>query len=155
MALPSSLFTPTSFNWFGGKGGGNTSDWVDYNTSDLFQTMLGLNSTADPALHSGSLQPLAVDPAASSSVREKVALGYVMLQFKGDIGGLPLAVNTGVRVEDTNFTSSGQGQTVLVVDDNADTRVVVRWMLERVFLAETDSRAERVGERAAGHVHGA
>jgi TonB-dependent receptor len=125
VALPSSLFTPTNFNWFGGKGGGNTSDWVDYNTSDLFQTMLGLNSTADPALHSGSLQPLAVDPAASSSVREKVALGYVMLQFKGDIGGLPLAVNTGVRVEDTNFTSRGQGQTVLSAKPNGTGQNVI------------------------------
>lgn len=125
VALPSSLFTPTNFNWFGGKGGGNTSDWVDYNTSDLFQTMLGLNSTANPALHSGSLQPLAVDPAASSSVREKVALGYVMLQFKGDIGGLPLAVNTGVRVEDTNFTSSGQGQTVLSAKPNGTGQNVI------------------------------
>lgn len=125
VVLPSSLFTPTNFNWFGGKGGGNTSDWVDYNTSDLFQTMLGLNSTADPALHSGSLQPLAVDPAASSSVREKVALGYVMLQFKGDIGGLPLAVNTGVRVEDTNFTSRGQGQTVLSAKPNGTGQNVI------------------------------
>jgi TonB-dependent receptor len=87
--------------------------------------MLGLNSTADPALHSGSLQPLAVDPAASSSVREKVALGYVMLQFKGDIGGLPLAVNTGVRVEDTNFTSRGQGQTVLSAKPNGTGQNVI------------------------------
>jgi TonB-dependent receptor len=125
VALPSSLFTPTTYNFFGGKAGGNTANWVDYNTTDLFQTMLGLNSTADPALHSGSLQPLVADQAASSSVREKVALGYVMVQFKGDIGGLPLAINTGVRVEDTNFSSAGQGQTVLSAKPNGTGQNVI------------------------------
>jgi TonB-dependent receptor len=116
--LPPNLFTPTHFNFFGGAAGGNTADWVDLNANQLYQTMLGLNSTADPAAHSGSLLPFAVDPAASSAVKEKVALGYVMLQFKGDLGDLPIAVNAGVRFEDTHFTSTGAGQTVLSAKPN-------------------------------------
>ncbi|MBW6526487.1 TonB-dependent receptor [Sphingomonas sp. RHCKR7] len=118
VVLPSSLFTPTDYNWFGGRAGGNTSDWVKYDTGQLYQTMFDLNSTADPALHNGSLGPIRVDPAGSSEVREKVAFGYVMLEFKGDLGALPLAVNAGVRVEDTRFTSTGAGQTVVSAQPN-------------------------------------
>ena len=125
VVLPSSLFTPTNFNFFGGKAGGNTANWVDYNADALFQAMIGLNSTADPALHSGSLMPLAVDPAASSSVKEKVGLGYVMVQFKGEVAGMPLAINTGVRFEDTNFTSNGAGQTVLSAKPNGTGQNVI------------------------------
>ncbi|RZF65443.1 TonB-dependent receptor [Sphingomonas populi] len=116
--LPSTLFTPTTFNFFGGRAGGNTANWVDYDADKLFQTMLGLNGTADPSLHTGSLSPLVVDPAASSQVKEKVALGYLMFEYKGALGDLPLAINTGVRVEDTNFSSSGAGQTVLSAKSN-------------------------------------
>ncbi|MFX8327833.1 hypothetical protein ABTL71_19425, partial [Acinetobacter baumannii] len=50
--VPSSVFSPTSYNFFGGAAGGNTANWVDYNAQNLGQTMIGLNSTADPALHS-------------------------------------------------------------------------------------------------------
>jgi TonB-dependent receptor len=125
VVLPSSLFTPTHFNFFNGAEGGNTADWVDYNTDELFQTLVGLNTTADPSLHSGSLLPIVQDPAASSSVTEKVALGYLMFQFKGDLGSLPLAVNTGVRFEDTNFTSKGFGQTVLSAKPNGTGQNVI------------------------------
>ena len=125
VVLPSGLFTPTNFNFFGGAAGGNTADWVDYDTDKLFQTMIGLNSTADPALHSGSLVPIAVDPAASSAVKEKVALGYLMFQFKGDLGALPLAINAGVRFEDTNFTSTGAGQTVVSAKPNGTGQNVI------------------------------
>ena len=123
--LPSNLFTPTHFNFFGGAAGGNTADWVDYDTDKLFQAMLGLNSTADPALHSGNLAPVVVDPAASSAVKEKVALGYLMFQFKGDLGTLPIAINAGVRFEDTHFTSNGQGQTVLSAKPNGTGQNVI------------------------------
>ena len=125
VVLPSNLFTPTHFNFFGGAAGGNTADWVDYDADKLFQAMVGLNSSADPALHNGSLLPIQQDPAGSSSVKEKVALGYVMLQFKGDLGELPLAVNAGVRIEDTNFTSSGFGQTVLSAKPNGTGQNVI------------------------------
>jgi TonB-dependent receptor len=54
-----------------------------------------------------------------------VALGYLMFQFKGDLGSLPLAVNTGVRFEDTNFTSKGFGQTVLSAKPNGTGQNVI------------------------------
>ena len=123
--LPSSLFTPTTYNFFGGAAGGNTSNWVDYNAANLFQTVIGLNGTADPKLHGGSLLPIVQDPAASSSVKEKVALGYLMAEFKGDLGSLPIAINTGVRIEDTDFSSAGAGQTVLSAKPNGTGQNVI------------------------------
>ena len=118
VVTPSGIFTPTTYNFFGGAAGGNASNWVDYNAQNLFQTLVGLNSTADPALHSGSLLPIIQDPAASSSVKEKVALGYLMFEYKGELGSLPIAINTGARIEDTSFNSNGAGQTVLSAKPN-------------------------------------
>jgi TonB-dependent receptor len=123
--LPASLFTPTSYNIFGGRGGGNATNWVDYNTNALFDEMLTLNNTADPALHNGSLMPIIQDPAASSSVAEKVGTAYLMTEFNAHLGSMPLAVNTGFRVEITRFTSEGAGQTVLSAHPNGTGQNVI------------------------------
>ncbi|MDB6008096.1 MAG: TonB-dependent receptor, partial [Gammaproteobacteria bacterium] len=123
--LPASLFTPTNYNIFGGRGGGNATNWVDYNTNALFNELLALNTTANPALHSGSLLPIVADPAASSSVAEKVATAYLMNEFHGHLGTMPLAVNTGFRVEITHFTSDGAGQTVLSAHPNGTGQNVI------------------------------
>ena len=53
------------------------------------------------------------NPAASSSVEEKVGTAYLMTEVHGHLGSMPLAINTGFRVEITNFTSDGAGQTVV------------------------------------------
>ncbi|SFN70806.1 TonB-dependent receptor [Sphingomonas sp. OK281] len=116
--LPAGLFTPTNFNFFGGKGAGNTNDWVDFDADKLYETMLGLNATSSPSARNGDLDGIVGNPAGSSKVREKVSLGYVMIEFKGDLGSMPLAVNTGVRVEDTNFSSAGTGQTIVSAQGN-------------------------------------
>ena len=123
--LPSSLFTPTHYNLFGGRGGGNATNWVDYDTNALFDTMQKLNSTADPTLHSGPLGPIVPDPAASSSVEEKVGTAYLMTELHGHLGSMPLAVNTGFRVEITNFTSDGAGQTVVSARPNGTGQNVI------------------------------
>lgn len=123
--LPASLFTPTNFNLFGGRDGGNASNWVDYDTNALFDQLLALNATADPTAHSGSLLPIVADPAASSSVEEQVETAYFMAEFNGHLGALPLAVNAGVRVENTNFTSRGAGQTVLSARPNGTGQNVI------------------------------
>jgi TonB-dependent receptor len=125
VVLPASLFTPTNYNIFGGRGGGNTTNWVDYNANALFDELRILNNTADPALHSGSLQPIAYDPAASSSVSEKVGTAYLMTELKGHVGTMPLVVNTGFRVEITSFTSDGAGQTVLSAHPNGTGQNVI------------------------------
>jgi TonB-dependent receptor len=60
-----------------------------------------------------TFEPGVPDPAGSSNIEEKVNIGYFMADLKNDIAGMPLTVNVGVRVEDTNYTSSGASQTVL------------------------------------------
>lgn len=123
--LPSALFKPTHFNFMGDSGVTTTADWVDYNTNDLIAAMKVANTSANPALHSGSYTDPAPDPAASSSVEEKVKLGYVMTEYKGDLGAMPIAINTGVRIESTDFTSSGAGQTVLSAVPNGTGQNVI------------------------------
>jgi len=125
VVLPASLFTPTHYNIFGGRGGGNATDWVDYDANALFNELVALNSTANPALHNGSLMPIVPDPAASSSVSEKVGTAYLMAELKGHVGSMPLAVNTGFRVEITSFTSDGAGQTVLSAHPNGTGQNVI------------------------------
>src|SRR4051812_45439608 len=112
--LPASLFRVTHFDFMGDVSADTEREWVDYDTDALIDAMLQANTTADPALHSGSFELPVRNPAGSSSVEEKVSLAYMMAQFKGDLGGsMPLAVNAGVRFEKTNFTSQGASQTVL------------------------------------------
>jgi TonB-dependent receptor len=116
--LPASLFRVTDFNFMGNVGANTVREWVDYDTDALVDAMLLANTTADPALHSGDFGLPEHNPAGSSSVQERVGVGYVMAQFKGDLGSMPLAVNTGVRFEKTNFTSEGASQTVLSAKPN-------------------------------------
>jgi iron complex outermembrane receptor protein len=123
--LPASLFHPTHFDFMSGVGANTEREWVDYDTDALVDAMLQLNTTANPALHSGSFGLPKHDPAASSSVEEHVALGYVMAEFKGDVGSMPLAVNTGVRFEKTTFTSEGASQTVLSARPNGTGQNVI------------------------------
>jgi iron complex outermembrane receptor protein len=111
--LPASLFRVTHFNFMGDIGANTEREWVDYDTDALVDAMILANTTSDPALHNGDFGLPVPNPAGSSSVEEKVALGYLMAQFKGEIGSMPLAVNTGVRFEKTTFTSEGASQTVL------------------------------------------
>jgi iron complex outermembrane receptor protein len=125
VVLPASSFSPTDYHFFGGRGGGNATDWVDYNARALFNELLTLNTTANPALHSGSLQPIVPDPAASSSVEEKVATFYLMGESHSHLGDMPLAINAGFRVEITNFTSDGNGQTVLSARPNGTGQNVI------------------------------
>ncbi len=111
--LPASLFRVTNFNWMGDVNADTEREWVDYDTDALIDAMIQANTTADPALHNGSYEHPVPNPAGSSSVEEKVSLAYLMAQFKGDLGSLPLAINAGVRFEKTTFTSDGASQTVL------------------------------------------
>jgi iron complex outermembrane receptor protein len=111
--LPASLFRVTHLNWMGNVNADTEREWVDYDTDALIAAMIQANTTANPALHSGSFELPVPDPAGSSSVEEKVSLAYLMAQFKGDLGSMPLAINAGVRFEKTSLTSDGASQTVL------------------------------------------
>lgn len=113
--LPSSIFHATNYNLLAGEGGDIVRDWIDYDTKDLIAALKQVTAYKDP-IH---------DPAASSRIEEKVTLGYLMADFKGEIGNMPLAINGGFRIEDTNFTSSGAGQNVVSALPNGNGQNII------------------------------
>jgi len=112
--LPTSLFQPTNRNFFGGQGGDNIiHDWLIYNPRDLILQI------KEYAVRDGKAFNQAVfSPSASSVVDETVLLGYLMTNIDTELAGMPLAVNLGVRVENTEYTSSGASRTVLSARPN-------------------------------------
>lgn len=109
--LPSSLFRATDMDFFAKYKSDNiVRDWVTYDPRAMVDYLM--------ARPEGIYKAPVTDPAASSRVKEKVNLGYLMFDLKTEIGGLPLAVNTGVRIEDTKFTSAGAAQSVISAKPN-------------------------------------
>jgi TonB-dependent receptor len=107
--LPESLFSPTNRNFFDGSGGGDIiRDWVYYDPRELVSTVDEFAAqdgiTFDPAIPS---------PSGSSVVDEDVRIGFLMADVATSLGDMPLAINLGVRIEDTSYTSSGASRTVL------------------------------------------
>ncbi len=120
--LPASLFQPTDRNFFGGSGGNNIiRDWLIYSPQDLVQTIDGF-AQADGR----TFNPAVFSPSASSVVNEKVRIGWVMGSLDTQVAGLPLAVNVGLRYENTDYTSSGASRTVLsAVSNGAGQNIIV------------------------------
>lgn len=119
-ALPAALFSPTNRYFFSGGGGNIIRDWVIYDPRalvlqvDQFATQDG--KAFNPAVPSAS---------ASSQVDEKVWGGYLMGALETQLGGMDLAVNVGLRYEDTDYTSSGASRTVLsAVPNNAGQNII-------------------------------
>ena len=112
--LPTSLFQPTNRDFFGGKYGDQIiHDWLIYDPRAL------ILQVKDYATRDGKAFNQAVySPSGSSVVDEKVLLGYLMTDIKTDLGSMPLAVNLGVRIEDTDYTSSGASRTVISARPN-------------------------------------
>jgi len=111
--LPTSLFQPTDRNFFKGEGGDILRDWLIYDPRELVQTI-----DQFAAQDGRTFNPAVFSPSASSVVDEKVKIGYLMGALDTQIGGLPLAINVGVRYENTDYTSSGASRTVLSARPN-------------------------------------
>lgn len=106
--LPQALFSPTNRNFFGGNGGANIlTDWVIYDPRALVLQVDQFASADGRAFN-----PAVPSATGSSQVNEKVWGGYLMAELKTDLGSMPLAVNIGLRYEDTDYTSSGASRTV-------------------------------------------
>jgi iron complex outermembrane receptor protein len=108
--MPASLFTTTPGNWFPGYDGNTVRQWITYDPRAFTQALAAYQSTTPGFV--GYQRPV-FDPAQSSVVKENVTLGYLMFDFKTDLGSMPLTINTGIRFEDTSFTSSGAAQTIV------------------------------------------
>jgi len=112
--LPTSLFQSTNRNFFGGDYGDTIlHDWLSYDPRAL------ILQVKEYATRDGKAFNKAVySPSASSVVDEKVLLGYLMANVDTELGSMPLAINMGVRIEDTDYTSSGASRTVLSAQPN-------------------------------------
>ncbi|MFD1786304.1 TonB-dependent receptor [Sphingomonas floccifaciens] len=106
-ALPASLFSPTNRNFFPGGGNNVIRDWLIYSPQEL---VLLIDQYA--AQDGKAFNPAVFSPSASSVVNEKVKVGYLMGSLDTSIGSMPLAVNIGLRYENTDYTSSGASRTV-------------------------------------------
>jgi TonB-dependent receptor len=120
--LPSSLFSTTPGDWFPGYKGDTVRQWVIYDPRQMADTLEAFKST-DPTFV-GYQRPVP-DPTQGSVVKERVWIGYLMFDVKTDLGGMPLAINTGVRFEDTSFTSNGAGNTILSAVSNGQGQNII------------------------------
>lgn len=112
--LPSSLFKPTNLNFFEKEDANIVRNWIDYDPAALVQALRDYRTPTGQSLF---VNPV-YDPSQSSRVSERVWLGYVMLDMKGEFLGMPIAANAGVRIEDTKFTSAGAARTILTARPN-------------------------------------
>lgn len=118
--LPESLFSNTNMDFFSSHSGNIIRDWVAYDPLALINQVKQFADADGKAFAPGVF-----DPAGSSVVDEKVTIGYLMSDIRTEIGGMPLAINAGVRVEDTNYTSSGASQTVLSAVPNGNGQNII------------------------------
>jgi len=112
-ALPAALFQPTDRGFFSGGGGNIIRDWLIYDPLQLVRTV-----DQFAAQDGIAFDPAVFSPAASSEVDEKVRIGYLMGALDTSVGGLPLAVNLGLRYENTDYISSGASRTVVSARPN-------------------------------------
>jgi TonB-dependent receptor len=105
-----SLFSLTANDLFSGFSGNTTRQWITWNPAALINDMKAY-SAAHPG--QGIYADPVPNPASSSRVKEDVNIAYLMFDTKAKLGSMPLAINTGLRFEDTHFTSSGAAQSVV------------------------------------------
>lgn len=106
--LPTSLFHSTDMGFFESHNGNVIRDWIAY---DPLAVIMQVDQFATQ--DGKAFDPGRFDPAGSSVVDEKVLIGYLMSDIRTEIAGMPLSINTGVRIEDTKYTSSGASQTII------------------------------------------
>jgi TonB-dependent receptor len=92
---------------------GNTiNSWATFDVDCLFREYTG---TEDP----GRLPDTRA--VANRDVNERTIAGYVMADYEGDLGGLPVRGNFGARVVKTDVTSNGLRSDLILVDNGDGT----------------------------------
>jgi TonB-dependent receptor len=117
--MPSDIFTATDLNWFPSYGGDVEREWVDYDVKEYIEALRAFDGPyADFLPNSTGYEDPTFQPEGSSKVKEDVWIGYLMFDYETELSGMPFAINTGVRIESTKFTSNGAAQTVLSAKPN-------------------------------------
>ncbi|WP_230291145.1 TonB-dependent receptor [Croceicoccus sp. Ery5] len=118
--LPESLFSPTNRGFFSGYDGDILKDWVYYSPQDVV-AQVDAFATADGR----AFDPAVPSASASSEVDEDVWGGYLMADWETQLGSMDLAVNLGLRYENTEYTSSGASRTVLSAKPNGQGQNII------------------------------
>lgn len=92
--------------------GNDIHSWATFDVDCLFREYLG---TEDPGL------PDDIRSVANRDVTERTLAGYVMAEYEGDLGNLPVRGNFGVRVVKTDVTSNGLRSDLVIVDNGDGT----------------------------------
>jgi TonB-dependent receptor len=103
-----SVFPQTGF--LSDANGNSIHSWATFDVDCLFREYVG---TEDPGL------PDDIRSVANRDVTERTLAGYVMAEYRGDLGSMPVRGNLGVRVVNTRVTSNGLRSDLDVVT-NAD-----------------------------------
>lgn len=92
--------------------GNSINSWATFDVDCLFREYMGAE---DP----GNLDD--TRSVANRDVRETTLAGYVMADYEGDLGSMPVRGNIGVRVVNTRVTSKGlRSDLILVPDPSGD-----------------------------------
>ncbi|GGD57647.1 TonB-dependent receptor [Croceicoccus mobilis] len=118
--LPETLFSSTDRGFFSGYGGDIVRDWVYYDPRSL---ILQVDQYAEQ--DGRTFDPAVFSPSASSEVDEDVWGGYLMADWETELGGMDLAINAGLRYENTEYTSSGASRTVLSAMPNGQGQNII------------------------------
>lgn len=100
--LAGTFFTTFDDNFLAGASGNIPRAFPIFNPRDV-QTLFA--ASGQPT----SLIPV-FNPAASNTIEESVLGAYVQFNLEGDMGNIPYKLNAGVRLADTDLTSTGAGQ---------------------------------------------
>jgi iron complex outermembrane receptor protein len=101
--------TPFPSSSFFSTTGSNVTNWATFDNDCLFRTFTGSDS-ALPYPADGR------DPS-DLDIRERIGAGYVMANFKTDLGSIPVSGNFGVRYVSTDITSIGYRTPIRITID--------------------------------------
>ncbi len=112
--------------------GNNINSWATFDVDCLFREYMG---SEDPGL------PADTRSVANRDVTERTLAGYVMAEYDGDLGNMPVRGNFGVRVVNTRVTSDGlRSDLSIVTNPDGSIRLVTSGDFDTVTIKSQNTR---------------
>ncbi|MBA3940670.1 MAG: TonB-dependent receptor [Sphingopyxis sp.] len=112
--------------------GNNIHSWATFDVDCLFREYMG---EEDPGL------PADTRSVANRDVTERTLAGYVMADYGGDLGAMPVRGNFGVRVVNTRVTSDGlRSDLGIVTNPDGSIRLVSSGDFDTVRIKSSNTR---------------
>ncbi|WP_324187658.1 TonB-dependent receptor [Sphingopyxis solisilvae] len=123
-------FPQTSF--LSAAKGNSINSWATFDVNCLFREYMGVE---DPGL------PADIRSVANVDVTERTLAAYVMAEYRGDLGSLPVRGNLGVRIVNTRVTSDGlRSDLDIVTNPDGSIRLVSSGDFETVTIRSQSTR---------------